>query len=86
MLKLIAVACVALAFASEAAAQSVIDKAKAQEQKQQQQKAQEKQAAAKNAQETPHMKKVRADCNAKADGKKLKWQARKRYMDDCVKT
>jgi len=95
MFKLVAVACLALAFATHSAAQSVIQKAqqaeqkKAQEQKAQQQKAQEQKAQGQQAsksQESPHMKKARANCNAKADGQKLKGDARKRYMDDCVKT
>ena len=87
MLKLVAVACVALAFATQAAAQNVIQKAqKAEQQKAQEKQAQEKQAAAKKNPEAPHMKKARANCTAKADGQKLKGDARKRYMDDCVKT
>ena len=87
MFKLVAVACVALAFATQASSQNVIQKAqKAQEQKDQQQKAQEQQARAKKDQESPVMKKARANCNAKADGQKLKGDARKRYMADCVKT
>ena len=86
MFKLVAVACVALAFATQAASQNVIQKAQKAEQEktQQQQKAQE-QAAAKKGPESPHMKKARANCNAKADGQKLKGDARKRYMADCVK-
>ena len=90
MFKLVAVACVALAFATQAASQNVIQKAQKAEQEkaqqQQQKKAQEQQAAAKKGPESPHMKKARANCNAKADGQKLKGDARKRYMDDCVKT
>jgi Ni/Co efflux regulator RcnB len=87
MLKLIAAACAALALAAPAAGQNILQKAqKAQEQKDQQQKAQEQQAAAKKGPEGPHMKKARATCNAKADGQKLKGEARRRYMADCVKT
>ena len=95
MLKHVAVACVALAFATQAASQSIIEKAKqrqAQEQKaqqpqqkaqqqQQQQQASDGQAGAGASNSLFSSKR----CNRSADGKKLSGEARKRYVDQCMK-
>lgn len=93
MWKQLAVACAALAFATQAASQTVIEKAKqreAQEQqkKQQQQQAQKKAApapaAGTGATRNPITKKIGERCNRNADGRKLSGDARKRYMDQCM--
>lgn len=87
MLKQLAVACVALAFATPAAAQSIIEKAKqreAQQQQQQQKKAGAGQPAGTGATRNPITKKVGERCNRNADSRKLNGDARKRYMDQCM--
>ena len=90
MLKLVAVAA-ALAFATQASAQSVIDKAKQkQQQEQQQQKQQQQQQKASAAQGTsgaprnPLKKKKYEDCSRKADAQKLSGDAHKRNVDQCM--
>jgi hypothetical protein len=90
MLKQLAVACVALAFATQAASQSIIEKAKQQreaqqkQQKQQQQKAGAGQSAASDAGKNPIYKKRRDHCNRQADAQKLGGDARKRHFDQCM--
>ena len=87
MLKHVALACLALAFATQAAAESVIEKAKRQAQEQkQQQKAGAGQSAPSEAGKNPTYKKKSANCNRQADARKLGSDARKRHVDACMKT
>ena len=88
MLKQLAVACVALGFATQVAAQNVIEKAKQREAQQQQQQQQQQKAGTQSssagATRNPVTKKVGEKCNRNADGRKLSGDARKRYMDQCM--
>ena len=91
MLKQLAVACVALAFATQAASQSIIEKAKQreaqqqqQQKKQQQQRAGAGQSAPSDAGKNPIYKKRRDQCNRQVDAKKLNGDARRRSFDQCM--
>ena len=89
MLK-VAVACVALAFATQASAQSIIERAKQreaqqkQQQQQQQQQQQKKDAAGQAGAGASNTLYTSKRCNRSADGKKLSGEARKRYVDQCM--